>query len=49
VAGIPARCVLGDQVRAGQLGQRLAGSRERQPGQAGGGGGGDIRAGMHAQ
>jgi hypothetical protein len=49
VEGVPARGVLGEQVRAGQLGQRSAGPVWRDRGQARRGGAGDIGARMQAQ
>ena len=49
MAGEPARRMLGEQVRQGQLPQQHAGLCDGQSGCAGRGRGGDIRPGTHAQ
>ena len=49
VEGEPARGLLGQQVRPGQLGQRGTGLAQRNPGHAGRGGSGDVWAGVQAQ
>jgi hypothetical protein len=49
VEGVPAGCVLGDQVRVRQLVDQDPGPGRRERGEAGGCGGGDVRAGVQAE